>query len=475
MRYAAYQIHPSRLAALPNRLYEITDVEKFERPQVAHINNRLLGQLGIEHKDRLSAAFISYLSAKHCSSYHQPIATVYAGHQFGIYTSKLGDGRVHILGDISTNNGEYWEVQFKGAGPTPFARGNNGHLSMAEAITEYLGCEAMAGLGIATTRGLALITHSLAENTTQELKSVLVRTAHSHLRFGHFEYLHNQGDTALLKALADFVIEHHYPELMTQALNKRYLLFLYAVTQRTAKLVAQWQSTGFVHSVMNTDNMSVLGITLDYGVFRFMEQYDRHFSPNQNDDQDRYAFSQQVEVSRWNCLALAEALIELLPGKRIPATLLRQFRITYTDTYHALMGEKLGLSDTHPEDGALVSNLLNLLQRYRIDYTRFFRRLCHNANTAKQFLSETIADPSWVFEFNHWFDLYRQRQSLERLNFMERQKMMLTHNPKYILRQHQLDHAIRSAEQDKNFTPLEKLLSVLQSPYLEHPAQENLA
>jgi len=473
MSQLATQLQPSRLTALSSRLYATTQTECFTQAAFAHVNAHLLAQLGIDTRAFTGDDNLSLFTGTHTHSQLQSIATVYAGHQFGVYTSQLGDGRVHILGELLAGDSTPWEVQLKGAGATPFARGNSGRLSLAEAITEYLGCEAMDGLGIASTRGLALIQHSRDSENMQASESILVRLAPSHLRFGHFEYLHNQHDLPLLQALADHVIELHYPDLLALAESVRYLQFLYAVTQRTARLLAQWQSVGFVHSVMNTDNMSILGLTLDYGVYGFMQAYDPAYSPNANDDQDRYAFDQQVEVARWNCLALAEALVELLPDKRIPAALLRHYRKAYMDAWQTLMRSKLGLGTVHADDGRLISNLLALLHQNAVDYTRFFRRFAYVAQHGEAVMADVV--PEWHAAFQPWFDGYRQRLALETKPPHECEAIMLAHNPKYILRPGLVEHVIRCAEQAQDFTPLQALLNVVQSPYAELQSCEDLA
>ena len=450
-------------------------MEGFAHASFAYLNTNLLTQLGFDNQGFACDDNLSLITGNYSPSHLQPLSTVYAGHQFGVYTSRLGDGRVHILGDIAATDGKQWEVQVKGAGATPFARGNNGRMSLAEAIMEYLGCESMAGLGIAGTRGLALVTHYASPTLMgiQAHEGIFVRTAETHLRFGHFEYLHNQGELPLLKKLADHVIAHYYPELMAFDDATRYLHFLYAVTQRTVRLIAGWQAVGFVHSVMNTDNMSIIGLTMDYGVYGFMETYDPTYSPNDNDDQDRYAFNQQVDVGRWNCLALAEALIELLPNKRIPASFLRLYREAYTETYQSLMRKKLGLCEPQPEDVMLVSQLLDLLKKHHIDYTRFFRQFAR----VEQHGLETITANShgWHKDLKTWFEKYQQRLTLEKTQPKDREIIMLIHNPKFILRQDMLKHVICLAEEEHNFAPLQELLLVLQSPYAEHERHEYLA
>lgn len=460
----AEQLQPSRLTALPSRLYETTLTAYFPQVSVVHVNAPLLAQLGLAQQYLVNDINVSHLDA---------ISTIYAGHQFGIYTSKLGDGRVHILGDLIAADDSPWEVQLKGAGATPFARGNNGRMSLAEAITEYLGCEAMAGLGFASTRGLALIRHAQDNEAEYGQEAILLRAAPSHLRFGHFEYWHNQQDLDLLKQLVDHVIAQHYPELLAQEGSERYLRFLYSVTQCTAELLARWQSVGFVHSVMNTDNMSIIGLTLDYGVYGFMPEYDPGYCPNPNDEQQRYAFDQQVEVARWNCLALAEALQELLPDKRIPASLLRHYRKVYTDAWSALMHKKLGLCTMQTSDNSLVTDLLAVLKRQRVDYTRFFRRLCYLHRLGE---GAVLSDsPELGTTLRSWLDAYYQRLGLESTSPEEREGMMLAQNPKYVLRSAFLHEAIQRAEQAEDFSLLNALLQVLGSPYEEHPAFEYLA
>jgi uncharacterized protein YdiU (UPF0061 family) len=468
----ANQLQPSRLKALPARLYATCHTEQLARADLLHVNTRLLAQLGLEQWQLVSEENFFSFTGSPSAAQLQAISTVYAGHQFGIYTSKLGDGRVHILGDVIASDGHPWEVQLKGAGATPFARGNSGRMSLAEAITEYLGCEAMAGLGIPSTRALALIRAGDDEPDRRANECILVRTAPSHLRFGHFEYWHNQQDLSVLKQLADHVITQHYPALLRLAEKDRYLAFLYAVTQRTAQLLAQWQAVGFVHSVMNTDNMSILGLTLDYGVYGFMQVYEPGYSANANDEQHRYAFDQQVEVARWNCLALAEALIELLPAQRIPASLLRHFRQEYADSWQTLMRKKLGLSATHPQDAQLIATLLQLLQQQRVDYTRFFRRLSHVARFGEAVMADLI--PNWA-AFRCWFAEYQQCLRQETITAEARGNAMLAHNPRYVLRQQLLKEAIQRSEQAQDFTMLQDLLHVLQSPYAEHEKYEYLA
>lgn len=454
----------SRFFSLTSRLYEITSTDITASPSFDHINDKLLEQLGIDIDKFDTDENLSLLSGNNLPQHLQTVSTVYAGHQFGIYTSKLGDGRVHILGDFIHNDGSKWEIQLKGAGATPFSRGNTGKLTLAEAITEYLGSEAVSALGIDSSRTLGLISSSQNQNSVAE--SIMIRVAESHLRFGHFEYLHNQSAHDELKVLADHVIENHYPQLLDLKEEQKYLEFLYAVTQRTAQLIASWQSVGFVHSVMNTDNMSILGLTLDLGVYGFMEIYDQTFSPNDNDDQNRYGFDQQIEVGRWNCLALAESLITLLPEQCIPASIIRLYKNMYSTTYYSLMRKKLGLKEAHQDDKLLVTKLLSLMQQQSIDYTRFFRQLPDMLDD-KTDLNSVVSLESHEL-LKNWLNLYKKRLRIEHLSDKERRSLMFSQNPVYILRHKNLKNCIFQAEQNNNFLPFNDLLLALQSPYTKN-------
>lgn len=470
-----HQLQHSRLLKLPEMLYASSELMALQQARLVHINRRLLQDMGIEQQDFCSAETIADLGRDLKTPV---ISTLYAGHQFGIYTSRLGDGRVHILGDVPHRDGSLWEVQLKGAGATVFARGNHGRMTLAEAITEYLGAEAMAGLGIASSRGMGLIHHQtpLPQELAIEAQAIFIRTAPSHLRFGHFEYLHNQGEHQTLKQLCDELIDEFYPGLLRFPESDRYLMFLFHVCRQTAELIAQWQAVGFTHAVMNTDNMSILGLSMDFGVYGFMEQYDSEFCPNPNDEQQRYAFDQQVEVGRWNVLALAEALTHLLPQHKIPASLLRHYNQSYRQHWLMLMRGKLGLVQPHDNDQRLINNLLQLLQQYRIDYSRFFRRLSlHQLHELYGLVDDTEERKNWIKDLFIWWSAYEQRFRNEAQDHNSRLTSMRLCNPKYILRQEHLQQVIHAAEIEHNFIPLHELLVVLQSPYAEHGLYQHLS
>lgn len=455
------RLQKSQLLNQSTLLYELNETDCYHKADFIHINYKLIEQFSLCHDDFISEKNKNILLGNKLPGNLQTLSTVYAGHQFGVYTSKLGDGRVHILGDLTVENNNTWEIQLKGAGATPFARGNSGRMSLSEAITEYLASEAMAGLGIYSSRGLAILKEK-PDNADTDGNYILVRTAHNHLRFGHFEYLHNQEKHQVLKELCDFVIEQFYPQLSDTDEELKYLRFLYALTERTAHLVAQWQAAGFVHSVMNTDNMSVLGLTLDYGTFGFMEAYDPAFCPNENDDTNRYAFDQQVDIARWNCLALAESLTELLPGKQVPAGILQLYRKNYRNYFLEQMRKKLGFMSSVESDEDIINSLLFLLRKHEIDYQYFFRNLSFSRNNASTLhLDEKI---NWNDEITDWFTTYRQRLSIERFSDIDRGIKMRNCNPRHILRKSLLENVICQAKKG-DYNPLNDLLNKLQSPF----------
>jgi uncharacterized protein YdiU (UPF0061 family) len=464
-----HQLQQSRLLQWPEAMLSRSTPFAPADARMAHLNRQLLLEMGIDIEDFMASELPALLTDKQGSI----LATLYAGHQFGIYTSRLGDGRVHTVGDIQHRNSELWEIQLKGAGATEYARGNHGRMSLAEAITEYLGCEALAGLGIASTRGMAIVLHQtpMAKGLDIQQQCILFRTAPSHLRFGHFEYLHNQAEHELLKQLCDMTIEQFFPQLLQEQKPQRYLAWLYHIAKQTAELIAQWQAVGFAHSVLNTDNMSLLGLSIDLGVYGFMQEYDPRFSANQADEENRYAFNQQVEVGRWNVMALAEALSTLLPQQRIPASLLRHYNQAYKQHWLMLMRRKLGLYTAAETDAGLLEELLTLMQTHTIDYSRLFRRLSQQQLDQLQ----SLGSAAWQQDIASWWHRYQARTEKEAVPLKQRMQSMRSINPNYTLRAQHLARVIRAAEDEHNFAPLHELLVTLQSPYSEHRSYQHLA
>ena len=412
----------------------------------------------------------------------RPLASVYSGHQFGVWAGQLGDGRALLLGDLPDIHGQRQEVQLKGAGLTPYSRMGDGRAVLRSSIREFLCSEAMHALGIPTSRALC-ITGSDAgvRRETMETAAVVTRLAPSFIRFGHFEhfsYQEQDGDGPAhqeLRLLADHLIAQHYPECLSSEAfpGNPYAALLQAVSERTARLMAQWQAVGFCHGVMNTDNMSVLGLTLDYGPFQFLDAFDPAHICNHSDTQGRYAFHKQPNIGYWNLFCLAQALLPLIGEQEAAVAALESYKAVFPAAMQQAMQSKLGLADRRPGDLELIESLLQLLAKNRVDYSIFWRRLSHwVADTAATrnepvhdlFLDRAAADA--------WLALYAGRIApAERPAASIR---MLRTNPKFVLRNHLAEQAIQLAKSG-DYTEVATLLSLLESPFDEHPGFDGYA
>ncbi len=394
------------------------------------------------------------------------LATVYSGHQFGSWAGQLGDGRALLLGEIETQAGPM-ELQLKGAGATPYSRMGDGRAVLRSSIREFLCSEAMAGLGIPTTRALAITASALSvRRETLETAAVVTRVAPSFIRFGHFEHFAHTGQHAELRQLADFFIHHHAPECLAAA--NPFAALLERVVRQTAELMADWQAVGFCHGVMNTDNMSMLGLTLDYGPFGFMDGFDPGHVCNHSDHQGRYAYARQPNIGFWNLHALAQALLPLMDAAdREGQPLLSALDVYKTAFPAALMQRmraKLGLLTEQLEDQALIDDWLKLMAAARADFTLSFRRLSsitHTDDPAK--LRDLFIDQTALAQ---WLQRYRDRLNLESSDDERRGLRMRAVNPAVVLRNHLAEGAIRAA-QAGDFSETERLLKVLQQPYDE--------
>ena len=416
------------------------------------------------------AEFVEYLNGTRPLPGADPIAMLYAGHQFGHYVEQLGDGRAIILGEVLNRRGERWELQLKGAGPTPYSRRGDGRAVLRSTIREYLCSEAMHGLGIPTTRALCILGSEEEVYREQiETGALLLRMAPSHVRFGSFEVFFYRGEHDRLRQLADYVIEHHYPDLWER--EDRYPAFYREVVARTARLIAQWQLAGFAHGVMNSDNMSILGLTLDYGPFGFLDDYQPGFICNHSDHQGRYAFDRQPDIGLWNVSCLAQALLPLLDPEPEAAVELakagfdlyqEQFRLAHDQG----MAAKLGLQEHQPGDTELIQGWLDLLASSRADYTNSFRALGEfAADPGHPALRNELVDRT---AFDAWARDYRQRLDRDGLDGGERRTRMHRVNPRYILRNYLAEQAIRAAQQG-DYGEIDRLLALLQRPYDEQP------
>ncbi len=360
-------------AALPEVFHERVKPTPFPNPHVVSVNPGAADLLDLDHTELTRPEFAEYFCGAKLLPGSDPIAMLYSGHQFGHYVPQLGDGRAILLGEVRNQKGERWELQLKGAGLTRFSRDGDGRAVMRSTIREYLCGEAMHGLGIPTTRSLCIVAgEEIVWRETPEPGAMLLRMAPTHVRFGSFEVFYYRRQHEYLKTLADYVIEYHYPHLVGS--ENGYARLLHEVAVRTGHLVAQWQAVGWAHGVLNTDNMSILGLTLDYGPFGFMERYDPTFICNHSDHHGRYSFQNQPDIGFWNIRALARALSPLVEQDEVNA-IPDVYEKAMLGKYAELMRAKLGLVETHAGDDKLVTDLLNLMDSSRADYTNVFRAM----------------------------------------------------------------------------------------------------
>ncbi len=435
---------------------------------LASFNEAAAALIDLDPGDAGRAEFVDYLNGSRPLPGADPIAMLYAGHQFGHYVEQLGDGRAILLGEVLNRRGERWELQLKGAGPTPYSRRGDGRAVLRSTVREYLCSEAMHGLGIPTTRALCMLGSEEEVYREQiEAGALLLRMAPSHVRFGSFEIFFYRGQHDRLRQLTDYVIEHHYPELRERA--DRYLAFYREVVARTARLIAQWQLVGFAHGVMNTDNMSILGLTLDYGPFGFLDDYQPGFICNHSDHHGRYAFDRQPDIGLWNVSCLAQALLPLLHPEPETAVELAKagfdlYQEQFRQAHDQGMAAKLGLRELQPDDAALAQGWLDLLAANHCDYTNSFRALAHFDDPGCP-LRDSFVDR---VAFDTWAQDYRRRLAQEGVDASERQARMQTVNPKYILRNYLAEQAIRAA-QGGDYREIDRLLALLQRPFDEQP------
>ena len=440
-------------------------------PRFVHRNLALLDELGVASDEALQLDILagSKAAANSC-------ATVYSGHQFGHWAGQLGDGRALFLGELRDRSGERIELQLKGAGPTPYSRFADGRAVLRSSIREYLCSEAMHGLRIPTTRALALIdSDTTVQRERPERGAIVCRSARSFLRFGHFEHFHYAGNPVAVAALADYLIEQHFPDWSDLPAKQRQLqLFAHTVSE-TARTIAAWQSVGFAHGVLNTDNMSLLGDTLDYGPFGFLDHYQPGFICNHSDSGGRYAFDKQPMIGLWNLNALANAFLSLLPSEALIEQL-GGYQAQFEQAYRERMAAKLGLpsqSDLKIVDN-LVERLLKLLAESSADYTRSLRFLAQidsgDSNVFAAEIGESWQQPEWQL----WRDNYLAALEKSPTPAEQRRLAMDAVNPKYILRNYLAEQAIQAAEAG-DYGQIERLFGVLSKPFDEQPEHENLA
>lgn len=447
-------------ARLPNSFYANVELNPVSSPKLIKLNKTLAEDLGLDISELQSEKGVAILAGNTAPEGAQPLAQAYAGHQFGHFTM-LGDGRALLYGEQITPKDERLDIQLKGSGRTPFSRGGDGRAALGPMLREYIISEAMHALGIPTTRSLAVVTTGNTIVRETELPgAILTRVASSHIRVGTFQYVANWGSFEELQVLAHYTILRHYPSIPNS--DNRYLRLLQEVIKRQADLISKWQLVGFIHGVMNTDNMTISGETIDYGPCAFMDTYDPATVFSSIDTHGRYAYGNQPIIGGWNLSRFAESLIPLLHEDEDQALELAQSEISkymglYEDYWLAGMRLKLGLFNEEQEDKNLIEALLNLMQQYKADYTNTFRALT---------LNELEDSPLYgKEEFNQWFEKWQERMARQKQSKEESIQLMKDSNPSIIPRNHLVEEALEAAVEKGDFSVMEQLLKVLSNPY----------
>lgn len=458
---------------LPADFYDLVRPTPFDNPHLVAFNPDAAGLIGLDPDEAHNPDFVKYFSGRKLLPGSEPLAMYYTGHQFGVYNPDIGDGRAILLGEVRNGQGRKYDLHLKGAGRTKYARVFDGRAVLRSAIREYLCSEAMEGLRIPTTRALSIVgSDETVERETPEKGAMMLRLAEAHVRFGSFEAFHYTDRPDYMKLLADYVIENHFPYLT--GADDKYGAFLEEVTERTARLIALWQASGFTHGVMNTDNMSITGLTIDYGPYGFMEAYDPDYVPNHSDHFGRYSYSNQPSIALWNLRKLALSLGSLVSSAK-SEKVISGFRDSYSKFYTDIMRKKLGLLKSMSGDGALIRALLEIMVESKTDYTAFFRGLGNFTTAASG--GEAMASSSLLDapQSGGWADQYKNRLIMEGSIDGERKAVMDSVNPKYVLRNYIAEGAIRKAVDENDYSEIERVRQVMKNPFSEQPGSETYA
>lgn len=433
-----------------------------QEPRLLLVNHALAEELGMALSDQ---QWLEITSGVRLLPDMVPFAQVYAGHQFGGYSPRLGDGRALLLGEVVAADGQRWDLHLKGAGKTPYSRFGDGRAVLRSSLREYLASEALYHLGIPTTRALCLVgSREPVYREQVEPGAAVLRVAQSHLRFGHFEYFYYSGEAERIPALLDYLIQTQWPDLSQDQAG--YAALFERVMRRTATLIAQWQAVGFCHGVMNTDNMSMLGLTLDYGPYGFLDGYNPGHICNHSDHAGRYAYDQQPSVGYWNLQRLAQALSGLVPVESLRQAL-DGYEHALLSRFSETMRQKLGLAAWEDEDPALFRDMFNLMAAQQVDYSCWFRRLALLApeGPVPESLLTLLSDAG---AWDDWFGRYQARLAREGRDHGDKVAQMNAVNPKYVLRNHLAQQAIERAERG-DMSEAALLLQVLSRPFDEQP------
>jgi serine/tyrosine/threonine adenylyltransferase len=472
----AAQVFPfdNSYARLPERFFARLSPTPVAAPRLVRLNSALARKLGLDPTGLSSPEGVAILAGNAVPKLGEPLAMAYAGHQFGSFVPQLGDGRALLLGEVVGLDGVRRDIQLKGSGPTPFSRNGDGRAALGPVLREYIISEAMDALGIPTTRSLAVVTTGQTVRREMPLPgAVLTRVASSHIRVGTFQFFAARGDVEAVLQLADYVIARHYPEAAHT--EKRYRVLLELVIARQAELIAKWLLVGFIHGVMNTDNMSIAGETIDYGPCAFIDTYDPEAVYSSIDSFGRYAYGNQPRIAQWNLARLAETLLPLLAENREAAVemaneALGEFASRFETAYASGLRRKLGLFQERQDDIALARDLLDRMARNGADFTLTFRRLSDAAvsSDADMVVRSLFTDPT---AYDDWASRWRRRLADDGEGTGERRAaVMRAINPAFIPRNHLVEEALSAAVNNGDLSAFEDLLTVLSRPYDDQPA-----
>jgi uncharacterized protein YdiU (UPF0061 family) len=450
---------------LPEEFYDLVKPTPLNNPHLVCFNSEAAALIDLDPAQADRDEFADYLSGIKSLPGADPLAMYYTGHQFGVYNPDIGDGRAILLGEVRNDKGEIWDLHLKGAGRTKYSRVFDGRAVLRSCIREYLCSEAMHGLGIPTTRALCIIgSDEKVERETTEKGAMMIRMAQTHVRFGSFEAFHYSDRPDCVKLLADYVIEHHFPDFIAE--SDKYSLFFTEVVRRTAQLIAKWQSVGFTHGVMNTDNMSITGLTIDYGPYGFIEEYNPDYTPNHSDNFGRYSYQSQPGIALWNLNKLAVSLSSIIDGKQAQESL-DSFRNIYSIEYVGTISKKLGFKEQLTEDVELIKRLFAILANDKVDYTIFFRQLSNIESNNSGYDREIVSTFEDQEPISNWISSYKLRLKAEDSDDSERKRAMDLVNAKFILRNYLAENAIRKAVDEADYSEIERLHIILRDPFSE--------